>query len=85
MKKMSKPSNKHSSHTVNLADDSTGIQELLTKAYTEAIDQYDLALKGNSRVTEQLEYAQAQLATATTNLNSFKSGLAAATAAAFAA
>lgn len=66
-------------------DSSDGIVALLSHAYRTASANYQDALQDNNSVTKQLTYAQEQLAAATTMLNSYQSGLAAATAAAYAA
>lgn len=66
-------------------DGSDGIVSLLYRAYQTASLNYKAALQDSNSVTKQLTYAQAQLADATTMLNSYQSGLAAATAAAYAA
>lgn len=68
-----------------LTDDCDGILSLLYRAYQTASENYELALQDNNSVTKQLVYAQEQLVTATTMLNSYQAGLAAATAAAYAA
>lgn len=65
--------------------DSDGIVSLLYRAYQSASENYQNALQDNNSVTKQLAYAQEQLAAATTMLNSYQAGLAAATAAAYAA
>jgi hypothetical protein len=62
-----------------------GILALLQIVYSAAVDAYQLALWNNNSVSRQLTQAQAALATDTVQLNSYKSGLAAATAAAYAA
>lgn len=66
-------------------DNSDGVVSLLYRAYQSASDKYQAALWDNNSVTKQLTYAQEQLAEATTLLNSYQAGLAAATAAAYAA
>ena len=66
-------------------DSNDGIVSLLYRAYQTASANYQSALQDNNSVTKQLTYAQEQLAAATTMLNSYQSGLAAATAAAYAA
>lgn len=66
-------------------NDSDGIVSLLNRAYEIAVSNYDQALWNSNSVNKQLAYAQAQLARATTRLNAYQSGLAAATAAAYAA
>lgn len=63
----------------------TSIMSLLQRAYQVSIKNYNQALWDNNSVTQQLTYAQTQLAAATMNLNSYQSGQAAATAAAYAA
>jgi hypothetical protein len=65
--------------------DLPGIVALLQQAYDNAKDNYDEALVNNNIVTKQLSHAQSQLADAQVSLNSYQSGLAAATAAAYAA
>lgn len=70
---------------MSVEDDSTGILALLQYAYKKSITDYNLALDASNTATGQLEFAQAQLQHATTILNSLKAGLAAATAAAYAA
>ncbi|MDD5755555.1 MAG: hypothetical protein PHN45_12505 [Methylococcales bacterium] len=57
---------------------------LLHQANEEAKAKHDAASKAGSKVQNELNQAQAQLARATVNLESLKAGLAAATAAAFA-
>lgn len=64
---------------------SDGIVALLNRAYQNAVDTYNQALWNSNSVNKQLSFAEAQLARATTRLNSYQSGLAAATAAAYAA
>lgn len=66
-------------------DASSGLYALLQKAYHDSVEMYNKLLKANNVVNKQLEYATAQLKTATTKLNSLNAGLAAAQAAAFAA
>jgi hypothetical protein len=66
-------------------DSNDGIVSLLYRAYQTASTNYKDALQDNNSVTRQLSYAQEQLAAVTTMLNSYQSGLAAATAAAYAA
>jgi len=68
-----------------LTDNSTGIVALLKQGYTDSVNDYERALNANNMVTQQLEFAQANLDSAIVRLNSLKSGLAAATAAAYAA
>jgi len=63
----------------------TGVLALMQQAYDKASKKYDQALTNVNIVNQQLAYAQSELATATTSLNSCKAGLAAATAAAYAA
>lgn len=58
---------------------------LLNEANEEAKTKHDAAVKASNKVQNELNQAQAQLARATVNLESLKAGLAAATAAAFAA
>jgi hypothetical protein len=65
--------------------DLPGIVALLQQAYDNAKANYDEALVNNNIVTKQLSHAQSQLADAQVSLNSYQSGLAAATAAAYAA
>lgn len=62
-----------------------GIVALLQQAYDNAKDNYGQTLVNNNIVTKQLSHAQAQLADAQVSLSSYQSGLAAATAAAYAA
>ncbi len=66
-------------------ESSTGVMALLHQGYTAAVTAYEKALTANNMVTRQLEHAQANLDSATVQLNSLKAGLAAATAAAYAA
>jgi len=73
------------SFVFGLTDDSTGIVALLKQGYTDAVTDYEHALAANNMVTQQLDYAQANLDSATVQLNALKAGLAAATAAAYAA
>lgn len=63
----------------------TGLFKLSQDAYQTFEHQYQQALLDNSMVSTQLAYAQQMLAIATTSLNSYQAGLAAATAAAYAA
>lgn len=63
----------------------TGVLALMQQAYDKASKKYDQALTNVNIVNQQLAYAQSELGTATTSLNSCKAGLAAATAAAYAA
>lgn len=58
---------------------------LFARCYQQSLTDYQQALSANSAVTQQLAQAQIALASANSILNSVKSGLAAATAAAFAA
>lgn len=67
------------------ADKNVSLLSLLKGAYKDACMDYENALDANNMVTVQLEYARAQLSNATTKLNSLKTGLAAAQAAAYAA
>lgn len=69
----------------NLGDTATGIQALLQHAYDQSITDYDEALTASNTATAQLEYAEGQLQHAITELGSLQAGLAAATAAAYAA
>ncbi len=62
-----------------------GILNLLNLAYTIAVKTYKKALWDNAIVARQVSFAQGQLAAATVQLGSLKAGLAAATAAAYAA
>lgn len=62
-----------------------GIVALLQQAYDDAKVNYNQALTSNNIVTGQLSHAQAELADAQVRLNSYQAGLAAATAAAYAA
>lgn len=68
-----------------LTDECNGLMALLQQAYQSANDRYHDALWSNNSVTNQLNFAQVKLADAITTLNSYKAGLAAATAAAYAA
>lgn len=70
---------------VGFTADCTGVLALVQQAYNKASEKYNQALTNVNIVNQQLAYAQSELATATTSLNSYKSGLAAATAAAYAA
>lgn len=69
---------------IGYADDCAGVVAWLQQGYLAAKDGYNQALWNNDSVGAQLSYAQAMLASATTDLNSYKSGLNAATAAAYA-
>jgi chromosome segregation ATPase len=62
-----------------------GILAMLQQAYDNAKANYNEALTSNNIVTKQLAHAQEELADAQVRLNSYQSGLAAATAAAYAA
>jgi len=70
---------------VGLTDDCNGIIALLQRAYQNANERYEDALWSNNSVTMQLNFGQENLADAITSLNSYKAGLAAARAAAYAA
>ena len=70
---------------VGLTVESTGVLPLSIQAYNKANDKYKQALVDNNMVNQQLAHAKTLLATATTSLSSYKAGLAAATAAAYAA
>lgn len=70
---------------VGLTPDGTGVLALVQQAYDQASEKYNQALANVNIVNQQLAYAQSALATATTSLNSYKAGLAAATASAYAA
>jgi uncharacterized membrane protein (Fun14 family) len=70
---------------VGFTPDCTGILALVRQAYDKASEKYNQALANVNMVNQQLAYAQSELVTATTRLNSYKAGLAAATAAAYAA
>lgn len=70
---------------VGFTADCTGVLALVQQAYDKASEKYNQALSNVNIVNQQLAYAQSALATATTSLNSYKAGLAAATAAAYAA
>jgi len=70
---------------VGFTPDCTGVLALVQQAYDKASEKYNQALTNVNIVNQQLAYAQSALATATTSLNSYKAGLAAATAAAYAA
>jgi hypothetical protein len=70
---------------VGFTPDCTGVLALVQQAYDKASEKYNQALINVNIVNQQLAYAQSALATATTSLNSYKAGLAAATAAAYAA
>lgn len=70
---------------VGLTPASTGVLALVQQAYSNACKKYNQALVNVNTVNQQLAHAQSTLATATTSLNSYKAGLAAATAAAYAA
>lgn len=67
-----------------LGAEDAGVVALLQQGYFRASGRYDKALWDNNSVSLQLDYAQAELASATTDLNSYKAGLNAATAAAYA-
>jgi len=81
--RMQAPNNKLA--VVGLTSDCDGIMALLQRAYKTASAFYDDALWSNNSVTRQLNFAQGELAGAITASNSYKAGLAAATAAAYAA
>lgn len=70
---------------VGFTPNCTGVLALVQQAYDTASEKYSQALINVNIVNQQLAYAQSALATATTSLNSCKSGLAATTAAAYAA
>lgn len=70
---------------VGFTPDCTGVLALVRQAYDKASEKYNQALANVTIVNQQLAYAQSELVTATTSLNSYKAGLAAATAAAYAA
>lgn len=70
---------------VGFTPDCTGILALVRQAYDKASEKYNQALANVNIVNQQLAYAKSELVTATTSLNSYKAGLAAATAAAYAA
>lgn len=70
---------------VGLTPDGTGVLQLLYQAFDQASKKYNQARNNVAIVNKQLAHAQNALATATTSLNSYKAGLAAATAAAYAA
>lgn len=63
----------------------TSLFTLIQKSYQTAVTNYQSALEASNMATTQLDTAQAELARATTSLNSLKAGLEAAKAAAFAA
>jgi hypothetical protein len=65
--------------------DLPGVVGLLQQAYDNAKANYDEALVNNNIVTKQMAHAQSSLADAQVRLNSYQAGLAAATAAAYAA
>jgi hypothetical protein len=62
-----------------------GLLALSRQAYHTFNQEYEQALADNNMVNKQLAYAQQMLVKATTSLSSYQAGLAAATAAAFAA
>ncbi|MBV1873603.1 MAG: hypothetical protein KUG80_02415 [Gammaproteobacteria bacterium] len=64
---------------------SNALEVLLHKAYLSAVEKYGRSLVANNGVTKELDDAEANLSNATTQLNSTKAGLDAATAAALAA
>jgi len=70
---------------VGFTPNCTGVLALVQQAYDKANEKYNQALINVNIVNQQLAYAQSSLSTATTSLNSYKAGLAAATAAAYAA
>ncbi|MBU0914048.1 MAG: hypothetical protein KKF22_16065 [Gammaproteobacteria bacterium] len=70
---------------VGFTPNCTGVLALVRQAYDKASEKYNQALTNVNIVNQQLAYAQSALATATTSLNSYQAGLAAATAAAYAA
>lgn len=66
-------------------ENSTGILALMQTSYSNANNTYNEALDNVSMVTKQLDAAQSALDTSNTQLSSYSAGLAAATAAAYAA
>lgn len=78
---VSKTANSTGTQTPALPDMVT----LFDKNYQQSLVNYEIALAANTAVGKQLADAQVNLASANTKLNSVTSGLAAATAAAFAA
>lgn len=70
---------------LTLTNESTGVMALLKQGYDDAVADYQSALNANNMVTQQLQYAQANLDSASIELSSLQAGLAAATAAAYAA
>lgn len=73
------------SKVVSISKDGRGILLLSEDAYESSKQKYEQALVDNSIVNKQLAHAQNMLAKATTSLSSYQAGLAAATAAAYAA
>ncbi|KUI96882.1 hypothetical protein [Vibrio sp. MEBiC08052] len=71
--------------TIIQSQQDTALLTLIQKAYHQAVSDYQQALEASNMADTQLEYAQAELARATTKLNSLQAGLNAAKAAAFAA
>ncbi|WNJ96740.1 hypothetical protein RND59_06600 [Vibrio ruber] len=71
--------------TIIQSQQDTALLTLIQKAYHQAVSDYQQALEASNMADTQLEYAQAELARATTKLNSLQAGLDAAKAAAFAA
>lgn len=69
---------------IGFTEQDAGVVALLQQGYRMAKEGYNKALWNDDSVAAQLAYAQAMLASATTDLNSYKSGLNAATAAAYA-
>lgn len=70
---------------VGMTPDAAGLLYLSKQAYGNARDKYNEALNDNNMVNKQLAHAKQMLAVATTSLSSYQAGLAAATAAAYAA
>jgi uncharacterized coiled-coil protein SlyX len=65
--------------------DAGSLYQLLEQTYIDAKEHYQLTLEANTKVTNQLSFAQSNLVSATTKLSSLSAGLTAAKSAAFAA
>ncbi|MDW6002502.1 hypothetical protein [Vibrio mangrovi] len=72
-------------NTITQSQQDTALLTLIQKAYHQAVSHYQSSLEASNMANTQLEYAQAELARATTKLNSLQAGLDAAKAAAYAA
>lgn len=79
------PDDTSAAANANVTPFGTGLLALSKQAYAIFDEKYQQALADNNMVNKQLAHAQQMLVKATTSLNSYQAGLAAATAAAFAA